>query len=71
MMEGMVERRMRKAIIAVGSFWYTAWVDAGQPDLAGLGTFELNEEDRKKQEELDKLFQGGKIKGREHSHWFL
>lgn len=28
-----VERRMRAAVIAVGSVWFTAWVDAGQPDL--------------------------------------
>ncbi len=34
-MQGMVESRMRRAIHAVGSLWYTAWVDAGQPDLAG------------------------------------
>ncbi|MBK9148617.1 MAG: S1/P1 Nuclease [Flavobacteriales bacterium] len=32
-MMGMVERRMNASIAAVGSFWYTAWVDAGQPDL--------------------------------------
>lgn len=68
MMDGMVERRMRKAVISVGSFWYTAWVNAGQPDLAELGTFELSEEEKKKQEELDKKFQEGKIKGREHEH---
>ncbi len=35
-MHGMVERRMRAAILAVGSAWYTAWVDAGQPDLSVL-----------------------------------
>jgi hypothetical protein len=35
-LHGMVERRMRQAIAAVASFWYTAWVDAGQPDLGGL-----------------------------------
>lgn len=29
----MVERRMRDAIFAVGSIWFTAWVDAGQPVL--------------------------------------
>ena len=29
----MPERQMRKAIQAVGSLWYTCWVDAGQPDL--------------------------------------
>lgn len=35
-MGGMVERRMRDAILAVGSAWYTAWVLAGQPDLSLL-----------------------------------
>ncbi len=35
-MQGMVERRMRAAIHAVASVWYTAWVDAGQPDLSDL-----------------------------------
>ena len=36
MLNKMVERRMRSAILAVGSFWYSAWVDAGQPDLDKL-----------------------------------
>lgn len=33
MLNGMVERRMRAAIITVGSMWYTAWVNAGKPNL--------------------------------------
>ena len=32
----MVEDRMRTAITAVSSYWYTAWMLAGQPDLTGL-----------------------------------
>ena len=36
MLSGMVERRMRKSIISVGSLWYSAWVDAGQPILDGM-----------------------------------
>lgn len=32
-MDGMVEKRMREAILAVGSIWYSAWIDAGQPIL--------------------------------------
>lgn len=32
-LNGMVERRLRAAILMVSSVWYTAWVDAGQPDL--------------------------------------
>ena len=35
-MGDMVEKRMRDAILAVGSAWYTAWILAGQPDLSGL-----------------------------------
>ncbi len=34
MLDGMVERRMRQSIFAVASFWFTAWVNAGQPDLS-------------------------------------
>lgn len=29
----LVRRRMRQATLAVGNFWYSAWVDAGQPPL--------------------------------------
>jgi len=29
----MVERRMQKSILTVGSLWYTAWVNAGSPEL--------------------------------------
>ncbi len=32
-MDQMTERQMRRAVGAVGSFWFTAWVNAGQPDL--------------------------------------
>jgi hypothetical protein len=32
-LNGMVERRMRGSVYAVSSFWYTAWVEAGQPNL--------------------------------------
>lgn len=33
MLSGQVERRMRNSIKMVGDFWFTAWVNAGQPDL--------------------------------------
>lgn len=35
-LDGMIERRMRQSIYAIASFWYTAWVNAGQPDLKEL-----------------------------------
>lgn len=41
-LQGLVERRMRQSILAVGSFWYSAWVDAGQPLLDDLITEPLS-----------------------------
>jgi hypothetical protein len=35
-LNGMVERRLRQAIVQLGSIWLTAWVNAGQPDLTTL-----------------------------------
>jgi hypothetical protein len=35
-LKGMVQRRMRSAILEIGSYWYSAWIDAGQPDLNKL-----------------------------------
>ena len=32
-LNGMIERQMQASILATGSFWYSAWVDAGQPEL--------------------------------------
>ena len=64
-MNGMVERRMRQAIFAVASFWYTAWVNAGQPDLTSLVSQTFSESDLKDFEELNRNWQNGKIKGRE------
>ncbi|MBD99348.1 MAG: S1/P1 Nuclease [Verrucomicrobia bacterium] len=67
-MKKMVELRMRKAITMVGSIWYTAWINAGQPNLELLGEkvdLETIAEENKKTEEA---FSKGKIKGREHDH---
>lgn len=33
---GQVERQFRRSVLATASFWYTCWVDAGQPDLTAL-----------------------------------
>lgn len=51
-LKGMIERRMRQSIYSVASFWYTAWINAGQPDLTKLINNNFSEEDRK---EFDKL----------------
>lgn len=53
LLQGMVERRMRQSIYAVASFWYTAWVNAGQPDLKNLNGKTFTEADIKAFESLD------------------
>lgn len=65
-LNGMVERRMRQSIFAVASFWYTAWVNAGQPDLKKLSNKEFTSEELKEFEELNNNWRNGKIVGREH-----
>ena len=64
-MGDMVEGRMRKAIVMIGCIWYTAWVNAGQPDLDNIG--EVNEEQlAKEQKEAEDAYQKKQIKGRTH-----
>lgn len=65
-LNGMVERRMRKAIFSVSSFWYTAWVNAGQPDVTPLMNQTFSEEDLKEFERLNAQWRSTPIKGREH-----
>lgn len=52
-LNGMVERRMRQSIFATASFWYTAWVNAGQPDLRSLSNKEFSEAEIKEFEALN------------------
>ena len=63
-MNGMVERRLRAAIIAVGSIWYTAWVDAGQPDLSALQNVQPSAELLEEMRQLEEHFHNDKHKGR-------
>ncbi len=63
---GMVETRMRDAILSVGSAWMTAWVNAGQPDLENFREEAWTDSEIKEAEKLDQKFKGGDIKGRKH-----
>jgi hypothetical protein len=67
-LNGMVERRLRLAILAVGNYWYSAWVDAGQPDLTGLLTQKPSAELLKELEKMDTEFSKGNTKGRVCDH---
>lgn len=65
LLNNMVERRMRQSIYAVASFWYTAWINAGQPDLKSLSQTRFSDEDMKEWEELNRLWKSGKGLGRD------
>lgn len=67
LLNGMVERRMRQSIFAVASFWYTAWVNAGQPNLRELAGQSFSEQDLKEFESLNASWSKGNSKGREHN----
>jgi hypothetical protein len=65
-MNGMVEKQMRSAIIYIGSFWFSAWVDAGQPELKNLIKLEPTPEEIIQEQLLQKKFKEGKIIGRDN-----
>ena len=64
----MVERRMRQSILAVGSLWLTAWVNAGQPNLNRLESKELSDSIRKAQLAEEMLWKTGKMQGSGNGH---
>ena len=65
-LNNMAERRMRQSIFAVASFWYTAWVNAGQPDLKDIAHQTFDENEMKEFQTLNQLWQtGSKMMGRE------
>jgi hypothetical protein len=66
-LKGMVERQMKSSISEVGSFWYSAWVDAGQPNLKNLSRKNLTDEERNLADKEEKLYRQGKIIGRDEN----
>lgn len=63
-LNGMIERQMQASILETGSFWYSAWVDAGQPNLNKLIRIEPEEIERSTAQKEEILFKKGKILGR-------
>ncbi len=68
LMGNMVERRMRSAIAAVASCWYTAWVDAGQPALPAPGSKAFSREQQQAFRLLEQAWQKGRLTGLEHEN---
>jgi hypothetical protein len=67
-LSGMVEWRMRGAIKMIGDFWFTAWVDAGQPNIKSLIHYTPTKEElARRKKELDEWKQE-RVKVREHEN---
>ena len=66
MLDDMVQSRMRASIITIGSFWYSAWVEAGQPDLEGKVDPEDWEEIEEEKKQLEAEYRAKPVKSREH-----
>jgi hypothetical protein len=66
MLNGMVQRRMKQAVLAVGSFWCTAWMNAGQPDISRLLEKSFADSLKTVEKETEKMWKTGKpLKGHE------
>lgn len=63
LLNGQVERQMRKAIKMIGDVWFTCWVNAGQPDLLNLPqempTYHVTEEVEQAEEEIYRGIKSG------------
>ncbi|WP_316813287.1 zinc dependent phospholipase C family protein [Pedobacter heparinus] len=63
MLNHMVEQQMRSAILSTGSYWYSAWIDAGQPVLKNLVNSKTRNPAR---QTIEKAYRKGRIIGREN-----
>ena len=59
-LDRQVERQMKRSIKMIADFWFTAWVNAGQPDLTGM--------DQALSDEDETASPNPKIKARKHDN---
>ena len=69
-LNGMVERQMENSVEATANLWYTAWVNAGKPDLTSLDSPDLTKSNQKQLTKELKLWQEGKLFGMESQKEF-
>lgn len=60
-LNGMVEKQLRHSIQDVANFWFTAWVNAGSPDILSLDDPHLTKQNRKNFKAESKAWEKGKI----------
>ncbi|WP_296700361.1 zinc dependent phospholipase C family protein, partial [Algoriphagus sp.] len=51
-LDHQVERQMKNSIKMIADFWFTAWVNAGQPELGNSNLVKLEEEEFTRKQEL-------------------
>ena len=54
---------MKKAIKATADFWYTAWINAGKPDLSDLDEKQVTKRNEENLKLELKLWEKGKLSG--------
>lgn len=60
-LNGMVEMQLRKAISDLAAFWYTAWVNAGKPELSNLDELSITKANRKQFKKQIKKYAQGRL----------
>ena len=60
-LNGMVEQQLRFSIQDVANFWYTAWVNAGSPDVISLDDEHLTQQNARNFKTEYKAWNKGKI----------
>ncbi|HET6224811.1 MAG TPA: zinc dependent phospholipase C family protein [Bacteroidia bacterium] len=69
-LKGMVENQMRAAITCVSNYWYTAWVNAGKPDLSDLDPPYVTKQNEEDLSEALRVLKYGKLLGIESEKEF-
>lgn len=60
-LNGMVEKQLRLAMSATANFWYTAWVNAGKPNLTDLDPVEQTARNKANLKKELQFFKKGKL----------
>lgn len=60
-LQGLIEHQLRIAVKTIASFWYTAWVNAGKPNLDDLDPKESTDRNQRNYQSDLKQWKKGKI----------
>ena len=65
-LKGMTERQMKRSIKLIADFWYSAWVDAGQPTLKEFINYKPTEEELSQRRKEWEHWRENQLNVREH-----